>query len=149
VGFTLNKTEAIEWSLGLSERGARKGIDPENNDFRIFHIQHQWLESGLYYARWVKGFAVHAGLRMGYLLEAVELEGYDPNMKSGMRNIHAWAEVGVRYPLTDQWSLAMNGSYSMFSLLKNDPRMVPLPGSIYPSAGQFSNNIGIGIIYTP
>ena len=148
VGFTLNKQEAIEFSLGISERGSRKGIDPENSDFRIFHIRHQWLETGVYYARYYKGVLAHAGLRGTYLIAAEESEGFDPNIESGMRKLGALAELGLRYPLNENWSVSANASYSVLSLLKNDNSSI-LPNSVYRSAGLFSNNIGIGIIFTP
>jgi hypothetical protein len=148
VGLALNNTEAVEWSLGLAERGARKGIDPEQNDFEIFHIRHQWLESGLYYARSVQGFVAHAGLRIGYLLSAEESEGFAPKLEEGMRKLHTFLELGLRYPLNEQWSIGVNGSYSVYSLLKNDPG-IALPPTLYRSSGQFSNTLGIGIIFTP
>lgn len=148
VGMALNENEGVEWSLGFSERGSRKGINPETNDFRIFHIRHQWLETGLAYARLYKGFIGTAGLRFGYLVAAEEAEGTDPNIEKGMRPIHGWAELGVKYPIANKWSLSLSGSYSLWSFLKNDPSTI-LPNSIYRSAGQFTNNIGIGIIFTP
>ena len=148
VGYTLNNQEALEFSLGFSERGSRKGIDPENSDFRIFHIRHQWLETGVYYARYYEGILAHAGLRGLYLIAAEESEGFDPNIESGMRKLGALAELGLRYPLNENWSLSANASYSVFSLLKNDNSTF-LPNSLYRSAGLFSNNIGIGIIFTP
>ena len=37
-GLTLNETESLEMSIGVAERGSRKGTDPENLDFNIFHI---------------------------------------------------------------------------------------------------------------
>ncbi len=148
VGFTLNEQEAIEASLGFSERGSRKGTDPENMDFRIFHIRHQWLEGSLSYARPLKGVLAHAGLRMAYLIAAQETEGFDPNIEQGMRKINVLGEIGIRYPINPHWSLSAKASYSLYSLLKNDNSTF-LPNSIYQSAGLFSNNIGIGINFTP
>lgn len=148
VGFTLNTAEAIEFSLGISERGSRKGTDPEAMDFRIFHIRHQWLETGVYYARFYKGVLAHAGLRGTFLIAAEESEGFDPNMEKGMRKLGALAEIGLRYPLNDHWSIAASASYGVLSLLKNDNSTF-LPNTIYQSAGLFSNNIGIGITFTP
>lgn len=148
VGFTLNTEEAIEFSLGISERGSRKGTDPEAMDFRIFHIRHQWLETGVYCARFYKGVLAHAGLRGTFLIAAEESEGFDPNMEKGMRKLGALAEIGLRYPLNDHWSIAASASYGVLSLLKNDNSTF-LPNTIYQSAGLFSNNIGIGITFTP
>lgn len=148
VGFTLNTEEAIEFSLGISERGSRKGTDPEAMDFRIFHIRYQWLETGVYYARFYKGVLAHAGLRGTFLIAAEESEDFDPNIEKGMRKLGALAEIRLRYPLNDHWSIAASASYGVLSLLKNDNSTF-LPNTIYQSAGLFSNNIGIGITFTP
>jgi len=148
VGFSLNKAEAIEFSLGISERGSRKGTDPEAMDFQIFHIRHQWLETGIYYARSYEGVIGHAGIRATYLIAAEESEGFDPNIEKGMRKLGALGEIGLRYPLSSNWSISATASYSLFSLLKNDNSTF-LPNSIYQSAGLFSNNIGIGVTFTP
>lgn len=148
VGMSLNKDEAIEFSLGISERGSRKGTDPEAMDFRIFHIRHQWLETGVYYARYYKGILAHVGLRGTFLIAAEESEGFDPNIEKGMRKLGALAELGLRYPLNEHWSVAASASYGVLSLLKNDNSTL-LPNTIYQSAGLFSNNIGIGITFTP
>ena len=102
----------------------------------------------MYYARYFEGILAHAGLRGTYLIAAEESEGFDPNIESGMRKIGALAELGLRYPLNENWSVSANASYSVFSLLKNDNSTF-LPNSLYRSAGLFSNNIGFGIIFTP
>lgn len=148
-GFTLNKLESLEMSFGISERGSRKGTDPENLDFNIFHIRIRTLDLGFYYNRIWKGIDFYGGLVPTYLLSVNDLEGFNPNIQDDYRKLGCLLELGVKHPIHQNWSISLNGTYSAFSMIKGDRITLGGNTSINPSAGAYSNSIGLGIVYHP
>ena len=148
-GFTLNKSESIELSIGLSERGSRKGIDPENLDFNIFHIRMRTLDIGFYYNRVWKGIDFYGGIVPTYLLSVADLEGFNPNIQDDYRNLGCLLELGVKHPIHQNWSISLHGTYSAFSMINGDRITIGGNTNINPSSGAYSNSVGLGIVFHP
>ncbi len=148
-GFTLNETESIEMSIGLAERGSRKGTDPENLDFNVFHIRIRTLDLGFYYNRIWKGIDFYGGIVPTYLLSVDDIEGYNPKIQEDYRELGCLLEFGIRHPIHRNWSVSLNGTYSIYSMVKGDRITIGGNTSINPSSGAYSNSVGLGIVYHP
>jgi len=144
-GYTLGDFQSMEWGIGYSERGSQRGINPELGIFNPFHIRLNHLDTRLSYHQWFEQFLLGAGIQVHLLTSAKEEIGIAPRIQEDYRPISSSLWVSVRYELSEKWSAEATASYSLFSMVKNGGI---IRNPLYP-AGVYSNNIGLGLIFTP
>jgi hypothetical protein len=144
-GYTLGDFRSVEWGISFSERGSQRGINPELGMFNPFHIRLNHLDGRLSYHQWYEQFLLGAGVQIHLLTSAKEEVGIAPRIEEDYRSISSSIWVSVRYELSEKWSAEATASYSLFSMVKNGGI---IRNPLYP-AGVYSNNIGLGLIFTP
>lgn len=144
-GYTLGDFRSIEWGIGLSERGSQRGINPELGIFNPFHIRLNHLDTRLSYHQWYEQFLLGAGIQVHLLTSAKEEIGIAPRIQEDYRLVSSSLWASVRYELSEKWSAEATASYSLYSMVKNSGI---IRNPLYPS-GVYSNNIGLGVIFTP
>ena len=144
-GYTLGDFRSIEWGIGRGERGSQRGINPKLGIFNPFHIRLNHLDTRLSYHQWYEQFLLGAGIQVHLLISAREEIGIAPRIQEDYRLVSSSLWASFRYVISERWSAEATASYSLYSMVKNG-EIIRNP--LYPS-GVYSNNIGLGVIFTP
>jgi len=152
LGWKQNQEQSWELSIGFSERGSRRGYNPDIPGLNPFHIRYRSVETSINYRfplysikeSWDIPLDLLAGLRMGRLIQIEDTERYALYLDEVYRPYTISLEVGARYPVNDHWALSVRANYSAVSMLKKGASSNPL----YPT-GVYNNAIGLGFIYVP
>lgn len=152
LGWKQNQEQTWELSIGFSERGSRRGYNPDIPGLNPFHIRYRSVETSLNYGfplnslkeSWDIPLDLFAGLRAGRIIQIEDTEKYALYLDEVYRKYSISLEIGARYPLTDHWALSLRANYSAISMLNEGASNNPL----YPT-GVYNNAIGLGFIYAP
>jgi len=147
-----SKISALEFHLGIAERGSRRPPNIDDPSINPFHIRYQAFESGLGLVLPIKSLPlpeqldVYVGLRPYLLFNVEDVEAYMPSIEADMRKFGSMLEIGVRYPLHPKWLLVSSAFYSVTSISKGSSNS----SMFYPLGnGAYHNNISLGLIYRP
>ena len=143
-GMGLSPTRAVEFSIGITERGSRRAFNEEQPSLTPFHIRYNALEVGLFYVAIWNGKQFYGGIKPAYQLNVRETEGYSPYINVDYAKIAVLSELGFRMKVAANWSINATLNYSVFTLLKEG-------GSnniVFPT-GVYHNTLAFGVAYNP
>ncbi len=152
LGWKQNQDQSWELSIGFSERGSRRGYNPDVPGLNPFHIRYRSVETSLNYRfplnsikeSWDIPLDLLAGVRIGRIIQIEDTERYSLYLDQVYRPYTVSLEVGARYPINDHWGISVKANYSAISMLKEGASNNPL----YPT-GVYNNAIGLGFVYVP
>jgi len=153
-GFTLSdsKFQAIEFHLGIAERGSRRPPNIDDPSINPFHIRYQTFEAALGVVLPITALPIpnpislFAGFRPYRLFKVEDTEVYMPSIDQDMRRYGALVELQIRYPIREKWQLSVISDYSITSISKGSANS----NIYYPMGnGAYHNNISLGLIYKP
>lgn len=149
-GWKQSDKQAVEIAIGFAERGSRRAYNPDIPNLNPFHIRYRSIETAFNYqfpvnalkASWDLPLDLHAGIRVGRILQIEDTEQYALFLDQVYRKSTLSLEIGARYPLNENWTISARSNYSAISMLKSGASNNPL----FPT-GVYNNAIGIGLIY--
>lgn len=150
--WSTTKIKAIEFHLGIAERGSRRAPSIEDPTITPFHIRYQTFEAALGVVLPLKFLPLttpvdfFTGIRPYRLFRVEDTEMYMPSIDQDMRSFGALLELQLRFPIRENWLLAFTGNYGAVSISKGSANS----SMYYPMGnGAYHNNISVGLIYKP
>ncbi len=153
-GFRLQdrKVSAVEFHLGIAERGSRRPPNIDDPSINPFHIRYQTFEAGIGVVMPINSLPLpelleaYVGLRPYLLYKVEDSEMYMPSIEQDMRSFGSMLEVGARYPISEKWLLTLSAFYGVTSISRGSSN-----SSIYYPMGNgaYHNNFSLGVVYKP
>ncbi len=153
-GFRLQdrNVSAVEFHLGIAERGSRRPPNVDDPSINPFHIRYQTFEAGIGVVLPIKSLPLpqllqtYVGVRPYFLYKVEDSEMYMPSIDQDMRSFGSMLEVGARYPISEKWLLSLSAFYGVTSVLKGSSNS----SMYYPMGnGAYHNNFSLGVVYRP
>jgi hypothetical protein len=146
------KISALEFHIGIAERGSRRPPNIDDPGINPFHIRYQAFEAGFGVVIPMNSLPlpqllqVYAGVRPYLLFNVVDTEAFMPSIDQDMRPFGVLLEAGARYPIHAKWLISLSAFYGATSISKGSSN-----ASIYYPMGNgaYHNNFAIGFIYKP
>lgn len=148
VGMKTNFSESfgLGWDLAYIEKGSRKQIDPDNNDYSYYRMALQYVEVPVYVIYYQEPFDFEAGLSLAYLIghkEETEAALIMEDDFFAFNDLDLGIFLGFTYAFSDKWGFQARYSNSIvpFRDFNGDP-----VGFI--EAGQYHNVVSLKTTYT-